>query len=117
MDKSPVLRATFAWWGRPDVARHEQREAILILTYANRHGKPPKTENRRDGLRPRHSSQRRMSSVAACRALAGLYKLFRCVDASTVMPIGYCVILYDLPREPKMTKPLRNTGFLQFCTK
>src|SRR6516164_3414316 len=55
MEKSPVLRASLARWGRPSrpvVARHEQREAILILTYADRHGKPPKTENRRGDLGP-----------------------------------------------------------------
>ena len=48
--------------------------------------------------------------------LAGVYKLFRGVDTSTVMPTGYCVILYDLPREPKSTKTLKITGFLRFCT-
>lgn len=48
--------------------------------------------------------------------LAGVYKLFWTVGASTVIPISYCVILYDLPLEPKTAKPLRNTGFLPFCT-
>jgi hypothetical protein len=33
-----------------------------------------------------------------------------------VMPTSYGVVLYDLHREPKTTKTLRNKGFLQFCT-
>jgi hypothetical protein len=42
---------------------------------------------------------------AVARRLAGVYKLFWTVGASTVMPTSYCVILYDLPLEPKTTKP------------
>ena len=96
MEKSPVLRASFARWGhpsRPDVAHHEQREAIFILAYANRHGKPPGTENRRGNLGPdrqgdlrtelralrtgaagRHDGQGDADRACPCTALACLWR-------------------------------------------
>src|SRR5262245_39465978 len=66
-EKSPILRASFARWGhpsRPVVARHEQREAILILTCANRHGKPPN-----DGEPPRRPAPELLAPVTTSRPL------------------------------------------------